>query len=111
MHRNGISEPYGGFIPSFFLVTLHIVLHSDYTILHSHQWCNTVPFFPYPLQNLLLIDLDDGHSDQSEMISHVVFICIPLITSDVEVFTSLLAICMSTLEKWLFRSSAHFLIF
>ena len=55
MHSNGISEPYGGFIPSF-LVNLHIVLHSDYIILHSHQRCNRVPFFPYPLQHLLLID-------------------------------------------------------
>ena len=105
MPRSGIAGSYGSFIPSF-LRNLHIVFHSDWINLHSHQQCKC-SLFSTPSPAFIVADF----LMMAILTSVRWYLIVSLTMSNIEhLFTCLLTICMSSLDKCLFRSFPHFLI-
>ena len=106
---SGTVGSYGSYIHNL-LRNLHIVFHSSYTNLQSHQQCMRIPFSVHPHQQLLfLVFFNNSYSTCMGWYFIIVLICISLIISNAEHFSMYpLVICMSSLEKCLFRSAAYF---
>ena len=113
---------FGGYIPGSGIarsyVTLNLplrncqtVVQSCCTILHSHQQYTRGPICLYPHQYLLFDFVILAILVGVRWYLIMVLICISLMTNDVEhFFMCLLAICMYSLEKCLFRSFDCFLL-
>ena len=106
---SGISGLKGSSIFNF-LRKFHTVFYHGFMSQHSHQQCSRVPFSPQPCHHLLFVDLVVMAILTSvKWYLIVALTCISLMASGVEhIFLCLWALCVSSLEKYIFRSFAHF---
>ena len=93
---------------SNFLRNCQTVFYRDCSVLHSHQHCVSIRISLSSTTLVIFLLKIIAVLVGVKWYLIVVFICIPLMTNDIEhLFICLLTICSSSLEKYLFRSFAQ----
>lgn len=114
-----VSEIAGSFDSSIcnLLRNLHTGFHNGCAKLHFYPQCIRIPFFPCSHQHLICCIFDKSHSKRCDRLSHYALILFPWWFVMLSTFSCLCfflvhfhvpAIYVSLLEKYLFRSTAHF---
>ena len=112
MPRSIIARSYYSLIFNA-LRNFHTSFHSAVSAYNpTYKQCTEFPFPPHPLQHLIfLVFFLIGIITVVRWLSYCGFdLHFPMVNDVEHLFMCLLAIYMSSLEKWLFRSSAYFLI-
>ena len=103
-----IAGSYGNSIFSF-VRNLHAISRSGRTNLHSHHQYLRVPFSPRHLQCLIFVDfLMTAILTGVKWYPIVILMCVSYWFNVEHLFMCLLAVCMSSLEKCLCRSSGQY---
>ena len=108
--KSGIARSYSNSMFNFWEVVQLFSKAAVPTILYSHLQ-DEGSNFSHPFQHLLFsVFLTIAILVDVKWCLIVVLICIFLVTNDIEdIFMCLLAICVSSLEKYLFKSFSYFL--
>lgn len=86
------------------------IFQSGCTIFHCYQQCMRVSILQILINSFYYL-LDNTNPHRCEVVSYGFLVGISLVANDVEhLLMGLLTICKLTIEKYLLRSFAHFLI-